>query len=490
MNIDQPPPPPPPSSEYSANGQSQEKKYIPRDIYTVWIGGTPIDTKEAELFNLFKSFGAIEKIKISDHCAFVTYEHPKSASIAVRNTNGISFRGHVIKVQIATEKSFSKATQHTRQPKLHQPQPPPPPPPLQQSPSIHHGGIHSPPPPPPPPTQQPPQPPPPTQQPPSTTSTTAATQVGDLGDDDPFVNRKLFLLQIGNESTEDLRNRFSKYGPIEEIIISQKNHAFVKFIKVESAVVAKRELAWKYKIQYDKREGPTQPFKHDRSHYYHPSSQFYHLPIPQVPENRVRDSQRDIQEPSNQPPSTPSQGNGLLPTPQPVNYYQLQQQLQQQKSAYQSSILVPGLSSSELLSQDETLQFNYLMENLKPSKDSIREAKDWILLHIRSLSSIIGLIIIFLDQHKDQFKVKLNVVYLLNDIIYFGFTRRGVFDQLDFIAIELEPHLKTIIAYFSLDSNQDKKLISTLLELWDTKQYFPPTTIKHLITILSHHPIN
>eukprot|EP01132_Coremiostelium_polycephalum_P002462 gene2462-3044_t len=329
---------------------------------------------------------------------------------------------------------------HPPPPPVHQVHPPPPPPLSSSSSSVSSTTIAATT------TSQLTSPPPP---PPPSTATSTNAQPPNLespfqGESDPFVNRKLFLGYIGNETAEELKQKFLKFGDIEDVILTQKGFAFVRFYKTESAIVAKRELGWKHKIQYDKREAPL----------------MYPLPL-QV----------------HQIPPEFSKIFKINPT-------------------------------TETLSPEELHQFTSLLENLKSTQDSIKESKDWILLHWKSGKSIIQHLSHYLTQLEPEstsssasattatttstaqsttstkISHRISLLYLINDLVYFGLVRRKSLDQIDVVCDLIEPHLKTIFSSFQRESFNDQKIALNIIDIWDTKRCYPPKILQPLRLLL------
>ncbi|KAF2069047.1 hypothetical protein CYY_009634 [Polysphondylium violaceum] len=471
----QPPPPPPPPASYdpyyhyyftsntaasaaaasassviaSALQQSaaEQSKTVLKDYLKLWVGNIPDNTTEQDLKDVFGVYGTIESVKLSDHCSFIQFTDAQQAATAQKAMNGEMFKGNRIKVNWASIKNKS----HLSSVSGYMPgvQPPLADPHFASVPTPLSGGsasIQSPPPPPP--SQLPPPPPSsssslPSQHyspPPPTVSTYDTTTITTLpngsmlvSDSDPYVNRKLFLgVAVVHEQLKDLRVLFSKYGDIDDLLVSQKGNAFLKYYKVESAVLAKREMGWKYKIQYDKREGPQPPF-HSAVPYSYPSSS----------------SSTSL--PSSSVASTSYTNN-------------------------------TNNKFNEPLSIEESHQIGVMLETLRPTKSLIKEAKDWILLHLKSGKPIIQLIVRILNNNINNNRVSL--LYLVNDILYFGSSKRKYGETTDTLSNLFEPFLISIINTFAKESVSNQTIVLNVLNIWDNKQYYNYNIINSLKSLL------
>ncbi|KAM9999748.1 hypothetical protein ACTFIZ_008205 [Dictyostelium cf. discoideum] len=299
-----------------------------------------------------------------------------------------------------------------------------------------------------------------------------------ISDNDPYVNKKLFLGSLNDEPEEEVRYRFSRFGEIDCFDLTNKGVAFVRYLKTESAIIAKRELGYRYKIQYDKREprdhyhfdpnGPSSFISSGASHYYGPD--YY----------SKQQQQQPPLPPSHQQPLSSSTSSSSLsssssshPTPQPP-----------------LPPIPPTSSSSytfynEPLSTEEYNQFLLFLEKLQPIRQLIKESKDWFILHLKSGKPIIQLMSKYINNQLTLTTVqnKIEIIYLINDILYFGVSRRGS-EQSDQISDLFEPFLPIIITSFSKEPIQNQQKLLHVLDIWDSRYFYPFKVIQHFKNLL------
>ncbi|EGC39022.1 hypothetical protein DICPUDRAFT_16805, partial [Dictyostelium purpureum] len=477
---------------------------IGKDNLKLWVGNLPIGSTEKEIREFFSGF-EIDLIKMTEMtesqlaCAVVQFFDHESASLARENNLSSTFKGNKLIINWSNSPptlspllSSSKLTpndpsnQDKEQQHHYHPYP-------SYQHHHHHRTVYY--------NQQqhtsqitttnvnisPPKPP---LQHSATTPVSSSSSSSSLHnidstkekvtDCDPRVNRKLFLgLTYEGESIEDLRNRFGKYGKVEEVVISASGLAFLRFYNTESAILAKRDLGFRYKIQFDKKEPRD-------TQYYDPNGppSFYgdrppplldaieygrnetnrqpSIPPPQTPSDFYRDSYRDLAHNKN------SYYNERPPPP-PVS------------APLQPPVTPPLVAPlfSEPLSTEEYNQFYSFLENLKATNLSIRESKDWFILHLKSGKPIVQLINRYItNTSNNPVYNKLEVIYLINDILYFGLVRRLNPDSKDPISDLFEPYLPSILSSFNKESQLLQNNCLKVLEFWEEKHYYPLKAIQ------------
>ncbi|KAN0008994.1 hypothetical protein ACTFIU_008881 [Dictyostelium citrinum] len=289
-----------------------------------------------------------------------------------------------------------------------------------------------------------------------------------ITDNDPYVNKKLFLGSLNDEPEEEMRYRFSRYGEIDCFDLTSKGVAFVRYLKTESAIMAKRDLGYRYKIQYDKREprdhyhfdpnGPSSFISGGASQYYGPD--YYPKHIQQQPPPPPLSSSTS---------SLSSSSSHPLPPPPPLPS-------------------IPPSSSTfynEPLSTEEYNQFLLFLEKLQPIRSLIKESKDWFILHLKSGKPIIQLMSKYVNNQLTLVTVqnKIEIIYLINDILYFGVSRRGN-DHSDQISDLFEPFLPSFITSFSKEPIQTQQKLLHVLDIWESRYYYPYKIIQHYKNLL------
>lgn len=75
-----------------------------QNLKKIYIGNLNPKTSEKDLKSIFEDLGEIKRLIIKEGFAFIEYEHPSSAKIAIQKYNGYNLIGHKISVEYAKEK--------------------------------------------------------------------------------------------------------------------------------------------------------------------------------------------------------------------------------------------------------------------------------------------------------------------------------------------------------------------------------------------------
>jgi len=126
-------------------------------------------------------------------------------------------------------------------------------------------------------------------------------------------------------------------------------------------------------------------------------------------------------------------------------------------------------------------QLAQMLEALTPTKDSIKVTKNWIMEQPVRLARDMASFIRARSEKLQDFEQKLNVVYLIHDVLYHTFRNRQNPLELDDYATAFEPHLGFILkAAFEAQPPENQEKVIKVLKLWEEKQIFDTKIIKRM----------
>jgi len=428
---------------------------------SVWLGNINPDTTEGELTAAFAPYGMIEHVKIlpAKNCAFVRFVELDAAIRAHSGMFGATIHGQQIKI------GWGKAE------------------PVQKE------------------------------------------ETG------PPPCRNLWLGNINPEiSEEQIRSAFSTFGTIEKVrIIPAKNCAFVNFSTLDAAMNAKNQMQGAtlidrpVKINFGKettKEGDkkdsgigdlSKPLEPERPKIPAPPPQG---PPPENPDDKLtidklaeyvaknglkfeymmQDKQKEnpkykfIEEghPHNSyyrfriwqyryPDANPAD---FIEPPKPVAPYGAVPP----PSSLQAP-LPPPIGDQPPIPPDfgELYELAGLLDHLTPTKDSIKESKTWI-IERRDRAKQIADFVHAKFRRITAFDKKLNVIYLLHDLLHHSSRERAEGETTDAFADAFLPYLPDILqmaAKGAHPDNQDK--ILKVVRIWDEKKIFDPNLLQQWI---------
>ncbi|EGG19335.1 hypothetical protein DFA_02122 [Cavenderia fasciculata] len=492
----------PPIGVHGGQFVNQQQVIIQPEVSKMWVGNLPQDTTEDELRVFFSPYGKIESIKVDYRCAFIKYTEHILAQNAIKATNGVLFKGNKIKVNWASIKVRGKMPQPSTTspllfgppvgvvplPNLQAATPPilaaaatTPSPPTnnaiaagQHQQHHHQHQLMS--------EQQIQSPPslssasnsiktistPPS----SATATTAAGTI--LSSSSNSLPTLLTTNPISptQPSSSSLSTSVLSTNPSSSTTLSSS----ISSITTSSSSV---QLSLDLKDSISKNSNSNNNNLNNSSgrintntniapQHHHP----YHRPPPPPPPSQ----------PSQQQQQATSSAHQLL------HYNDFEEHVVSNKSKTLS------ISPYDKLLLEEKNHLLYLIDHLSTTYRSIKEAKDWILLHFRCYRSIISVISSYFQevgltlpppqqqqQQPQQSTTKvLPLLYLVNDILHFGLLRRRSIEQIDIIAELTEPHLSTMFVTFHDEPTQNQNQAMTILDLWESKKVYPPKIVQSL----------
>eukprot|EP01130_Rhizamoeba_saxonica_P002573 TRINITY_DN12352_c0_g1_i1.p1 TRINITY_DN12352_c0_g1~~TRINITY_DN12352_c0_g1_i1.p1 ORF type:complete len:590 (+),score=152.23 TRINITY_DN12352_c0_g1_i1:53-1822(+) len=432
-------------SSYHSNSRSTQQP-----TRTVWVGSIEMGTTEQELLHHFSPFGNVLSVKILHHknCAFIKYPDVASAMQAHSGMQGRMIRGQVIKL------GWGKPD--------NEPQ----------------------------------------------------------NDNGPPPCKNLWLGNIDPGCSEDeIRRMFERYGQVLKVrVLPHKNCAFVNFENLEQALKAKDRMqgvmfrGQNLKVNFgkltEKEEQPQNALIHFQN---------YGPPQPPAPldperlniidkmaemviktgppfENMVRKKQRnnvkfgflnvggdynnyyrwkifDLRRAKNRK----DQGLDEYGRPLEEEDDELPPWLQDSNSE-----LVVSDTSFKNLSSQERDEINQILDTLEATKESIRVGKDWIMERPQQALAIAQLITRRISQAQ-IFQEKLNIVYLVNDVLHHSTKNRSHPGETDTFCEAFKPSLARMLksAYEGQTPELQDRILN-LLDIWKTKMTFDLVTIEDI----------
>eukprot|EP01118_Nematostelium_gracile_P008347 TRINITY_DN2766_c0_g1_i2.p1 TRINITY_DN2766_c0_g1~~TRINITY_DN2766_c0_g1_i2.p1 ORF type:complete len:542 (+),score=168.79 TRINITY_DN2766_c0_g1_i2:74-1627(+) len=414
---------------------------------SVWLGNIHPDTTESELHSAFQPFGLIEHVKIlpAKNCAFVRFIELDAAIRAHSQMFGFTVHGQQVKI------GWGK------------------------------------------------------------TEGTGA----ELGGPPPCRN-----LWLGNINTdvgeEQIRVAFSQFGPIEKIrILPQKNCAFVNFATIEAAIAAKNqmqgvsigdrpikinfgketlrdgidlsrpygddkprppppppiapppkdladkalidkmaEFVFKNGIKFEEmlkekqKENPKFDFLNDDHHY----NAYYKLQIwccryPGVDPNSYGDEVTYAAVP---PPTSSSAA--------------------QSKSAAYHVEKVPDPVSAE---DFDLTELSHHLDSLTPTRESLKNSKNWIMSRPFKGKDVANFIKNRMMQFR-RFDHKLNVIYLLHDVLFHSSRDRAKDQTADLFSEAYKPFMGDILKQaVAKESFENQAKVLKVMKIWYEKKFYP-----------------
>jgi len=127
-----------------------------------------------------------------------------------------------------------------------------------------------------------------------------------------------------------------------------------------------------------------------------------------------------------------------------------------------------------------------LLEELDGTKNPIKKAKDWTLAHWNQAAAVAAAMRSALENYS-VFAKKLNILYLINDILYHASMRRtspGALDQLS-EAFKL-PIVFMMWNTYQSGSQQDQQAkVLQLLELWKSRGTYEEGTVSRMVGVVT-----
>jgi len=140
----------------------------------------------------------------------------------------------------------------------------------------------------------------------------------------------------------------------------------------------------------------------------------------------------------------------------------------------------PSLRNAEEGSFNAELrtQLGNLLDNLVPTKDSIRVTKTWIMQRPNMANEIASFIGEKIRDAKDL-DSKIHAVYLIHDILHHSSNKRKDNEQSDVFSEAFESHLAAILASaYGGQSEENQEKIIKVMKIWEEKNIFPENIIK------------
>jgi len=120
------------------------------------------------------------------------------------------------------------------------------------------------------------------------------------------------------------------------------------------------------------------------------------------------------------------------------------------------------------------------MDDLVPTKESIKVTKTWIMSKPNQIREI-ALYIRDRVENSTDIEHKVNIIYLIHDILYHSLKSRKAVHDLDEFANAFEPHLGSILRNsYSGQSPEIQDKISRVVKLWDEKKIYEPVVLSKL----------
>jgi len=223
----------------------------------------------------------------------------------------------------------------------------------------------------------------------------------------------------------------------------------------------------------------------------HPHNPYYKWKLWKLRNPDVDD--KTIAQLRNQKPGTPY---GAVPPPESDSFGYI---LRQASQAQQAARAAQGISSpprqqerepryrdrSPPTSPNKTTetikQLASLIDSLSPTKDSIKVTKNWIMQQpINYIKDVASYIRTRVERDQD-FEKKLNIIYLIHDILYHTFRNRQNPNDLDDYARAFEPHLGFILrSGFENQAPELQEKVFKVFKLWEEKKIFEEKILKRM----------
>ncbi|KAH3766823.1 rna binding protein jsn1 [Pelomyxa schiedti] len=427
----------------------------PQPSRSLWVGSLHPETTDDELRSTFSSFGLIDSVKLlpQKNCCFIKFEDIPSCIRAYHAMQGHSIHGQPVKL------GWGKADPSDDKV---------PPPPCK---NLWVGNVHP------------------------------------------------------DATEEELQQIFHPFGQIERIrVLPTKNCAFVNFASVEMAIVAKSKMQGKMchglplKINFGKdlttSQYSTMPSKFLKAE---------ELPPPRVPPPQDKDVRNVLEKMAEfvvrdgisfeEMIITKEKDNPkmsfLSPTDPNHAYYRWRVfELTEKPNDLQSgtTLTLPGtgvnttatskLTSSDTpavvhappaiqtvqvpLSDEDTTELKSRLASLGPTKASIKNTKHWIIDRPKNIVAIANILKSSIDSSTAVFDHRLNVIYVINDILQHGLQKRNEKDLDDFSAA-FHPSLARIFRVsFKGESQSNQEKILRVLQIWSDKGIYEKAFVDSL----------
>jgi len=142
-------------------------------------------------------------------------------------------------------------------------------------------------------------------------------------------------------------------------------------------------------------------------------------------------------------------------------------------------IFNPPIPAGTPLTEADKSALSQILDTLMPTKDSIKKGKDFIMNHPDSASSIANFMSTRV-QHSPDFTARLNIIYLLNDVLHHSVKSQQNEVKGPFIDAAL-PYIPAILYTTYQNQSTDNQIkVSKLLSIWKTKQIYEEPQILQL----------
>jgi len=427
----------------SHHHQNHHQRPIAPPSTTIWVGNLHPETQEVELHQAFTPFGEILSIKLLQHknCAFVRYKDMEGSTAAYNNMRNCTIHGQMVKVNWGKAQAPRPDDDRDRQ----RPGDPPP-------------------------------------------------------------CRNLWLGNIPPDTSEDeIRGAFVQFGEITRIkVLPHKNCAFVNFRDLEKALIARRQMNGNFTLrgnvikvnfgretQKDKNdygslglEGLPPPDHEDLA-----SIGIHIDDRPPEPENQERKTVIDKlatfvvkSGPAFEENVKTKQGNNpkfsfLFEGQDDYEYYKWKiydlRKNQEESGAVAVAPQEGPYSAPARLAPDETKELSRLLLTLVATNESIKRGTDYIMerkTKAREISNFMKM----RATANVSFDTKLNLLYLLNDVLQHSRDARKEGEESDVFAFNFSTHIENIMVNaYSVHTNQEEaNKLFTLLDIWGQRKIF------------------
>jgi len=157
------------------------------------------------------------------------------------------------------------------------------------------------------------------------------------------------------------------------------------------------------------------------------------------------------------------------------------QQPQSQYQEHQLHMIQQNPNDNENdYSGNEIDKLNDLLDNLVPTKDAIKLAKNWIMARPNQSKEIAVSFRSRIEKAND-FDQRLNMVYLIHDILHHSARNRQPNETSDVFSEAFQSHIVTIMRVTCQGTNSDdQEKIAKVVRIWEEKGIFDANTLKVL----------